>query len=95
MLPSVSVAAPYPDVLDDLRGVEFRLEHLERVSLTYSHLSYSSFQLCRLMGARFQGSKLSWMHFYQSNLTSADLLQVTADHGRFENCSLRGGRDDN
>ena len=90
MLPSVSVAAPYPDVLDDLRGLDFCLEHMDRVSLTHSDLSYSSFQLCRLTGARFQGSKLSWAHFYRSNLTNADLLQVTADHGRFENCSLRG-----
>ncbi|MCT4498041.1 MULTISPECIES: pentapeptide repeat-containing protein [Pseudomonas] len=89
-LPNVGVAAPYPEALDDLRGLDLCEERLERVSLTHSDLSFASFHLCNLTKARFQYSKLSWAQFSRSNLTSADLLQVTADHGRFDRCSLRG-----
>ncbi|WP_414705690.1 pentapeptide repeat-containing protein [Pseudomonas sp.] len=59
-LPDVGVPAPYPDALDDLRGLDLCKERLGRVSLTHSDLSFASFHLCNLTKARFQFSRLSW-----------------------------------
>ena len=90
LLPSSGIAASYPNALCDLRGLDLYSERLVGVSLSNADLSYACFHRCRLMIAKFQDSKLSWVDFYGSNLTRANLLQVTADHGRFDNCSFRG-----
>lgn len=89
-LPTVSVPAPYPDVLDDLRGLCLLKESLDGVSLTFSDLSYSAFHSCSMKKVRLQGSKLSWASFDRSNLSQADLLQVVADHAVFDDCKLAG-----
>ncbi|MBN4172935.1 hypothetical protein BV321_01280 [Pseudomonas syringae pv. actinidiae] len=87
-LPSVSVPAPYPDVLDDLRGLCLLKESLDGVSLTFSDLSYSTFHSCSMKRVRLQGAKLSWASFEKSNLLQSDLLQVVADHAVFDDCNL-------
>lgn len=89
-LPTVSIPAPYPDVLDDLRGLCLSHELLDGISLTFSDLSYSTFHSCSMKKIRLQGSKLSWASFKGSNLLQADLLQVSADHVVFDNCKLAG-----
>ncbi|MDI1330884.1 pentapeptide repeat-containing protein [Pseudomonas sp.] len=89
-LPKVKVAAPHPEVLDDLRGIAFTGENLDNVSLTFVDLSYSIFEKCSMNSARLQGSKLSHVSFKSTKLIKADLVQVVADHSRFENCNLSG-----
>lgn len=89
-LPRVSIPAPYPDVLDDLRGLMLSRELLDGVSLTFTDLSYSGFEFCSMKKARLQGSKLSWANFAKSSLLQADLLQVVADHAIFDDCKLAG-----
>ncbi|RMO10303.1 hypothetical protein ALQ48_00349 [Pseudomonas coronafaciens pv. zizaniae] len=89
-LPAVSVPAPYPDVLDDLRGLCVLKESLDGVSLTFSDLSYSTFHSCSMKRVSLQGAKLSWASFEKSNLLQSDLLQVVADHAVFDDCKLAG-----
>lgn len=89
-LPKVKIAAPHPEVLDDLRGIAFAGENLDNVSLTFVDLSYSIFDKCSMNSARLQGSKLSHASFKSTKLIKADLVQVVADNSEFEHCKLSG-----
>lgn len=89
-LPKVTVAAPHPEVLDDLRGISFVGETLDNASMTFVDLSYSIFEKCSMNSARLQGSKLSHASFRSTKLIKADLVQVVADHSTFDNCKLSG-----
>jgi len=87
-LPRVSVLAPYPELLDDLRGLMLSREMLDGVSMSHSDLSYSVFDECSLKKASFQLGRLSWANLTGSELHQADLLQVVADHSVFDGCTL-------
>lgn len=89
-LPRVKAEAPFPEVLDDLRGISFIGEKLDNISLTFANLSYSEFERCSLNRVGLQGSKLSHASFRISKLNNADLVQVVADHSKFESCKLAG-----
>lgn len=89
-LPKISIPAPQPSFLDDLRGLELQGEMLDGVSMSHSDLSYSIFEACSLKKACFQGGRLSWANLRQSQMQQADLLQVAADHAVFDDCSLVG-----
>ena len=89
-LPTVSVPAPYPELLDDLRGLTLSREMLDGVSMSHSDLSYSVFEECSLKKASFQMGRLIWANLTGSQLHKADLLQVVADHSVFDGCTLTG-----
>lgn len=89
-LPKVSTHTPYPEVLDDLRGLMLCREMLDGVSMSFSDLSFSIFDSCSLNKASFQGCKLNWANFTGSQMQQADLLQVVADHSIFDDCDLSG-----
>jgi uncharacterized protein YjbI with pentapeptide repeats len=89
-LPTVKAEAPFPEVLDDLRGISFSGERLDNISLTFVDLSYSVFERCSLNRVRLQGSKLSHASFKITRLNHADMVQVVADHSKFESCKLAG-----
>lgn len=89
-LPKISIPAPRPNFLDDLRGLELQGEMLDGVSLSHSDLSYSIFEACSLKKTSFQGGRLSWANLRKSQVQQADLLQVAADHAVFDDCSLVG-----
>jgi len=87
-LPAVSVPAPYPAVLDDLRGLNLEGEDLRGFDLCYVDLSYARLNHCDASKIRLQGSLLNGTDFSHSNLHWADLLQVVALNANFESCNL-------
>lgn len=87
-LPEVSVRAPHPELLTDLRGLELKKLHLKGAQMPFVDLSYASFKYCNLQEICLQGSKLSWASFEHCNLKRSDLLQVVADNSRFVSCFM-------
>ncbi|WP_122439460.1 pentapeptide repeat-containing protein [Pseudomonas viridiflava] len=87
-LPEVSVPAPHPGLLTDLRGLELKAVRLNGAQMPYVDLSYASFKNCNLQEICLQGSKLSWASFEHCNLKRSDLLQVVADNSRFLHCFM-------
>lgn len=87
-LPAVSLRAPYPAVLDDLRGLNLEGEDLQGVELCFVDLSYARLNNCKANKIRLQGSLLNWADLSHSDLHSADLLQVVARNVNFEGCRL-------
>jgi uncharacterized protein YjbI with pentapeptide repeats len=87
-LTEVSVRAPHPELLTDLRGLELKTLHLKGAQMPFVDLSYASFKDCDLQEICLQGSKLSWASFEHCNLKRSDLLQVVADNARFVRCFM-------
>ncbi|CAK9890071.1 pentapeptide repeat-containing protein [Pseudomonas fluorescens] len=88
LLPPTSSTTPYPEILDDLRGLEMSRLDLRNVSLSFFDLSFSKFDHCNLKGISLQGSKLSHSEFKNSNLSNADMLQIMADNSAFIDCKF-------
>lgn len=87
-LPAVSVPAPYPAVLEDLRGLNLEGEDLREFSLCFVDLSYARLNQCSASKIRLQGSLLTGADFSNSDLRWADLLQVVAHNANFEGSNL-------
>lgn len=89
-LDAVSVPAPYPEVLEDLRGLKLERTDLQGVDLSYVNLSYASLKNCNFNRIKLQGSVLNWADLGGTHLIKADLLQIVAFNAIFDRCKLIG-----